>query len=124
MGFRRKYNITRTTGSGHLDDVGNWVDGTTKSIIPIKASVQPLNAQETQALEEGNRNARTVKLYTSTRLLPEKQAYIKNNVEVPQQEADTLDYDSGVYKITSCELYQSGVINHYKCMAQEVTGDN
>ncbi|WP_196595242.1 hypothetical protein [Pectinatus frisingensis] len=125
MGFRKKFNITRTTTVGHLDDVGNYVESTDKTTISIKASVQPLNNEETQALADGGRTARTVKLYTSTKLLPERQAYTDadgNNVQT--QTADVLTYDGETWKIIMCNAYQSGVISHYKAYAQEVTGGN
>lgn len=125
MGFRKRFNITRTTTVGHFDDAGNWVESTDKTIITIRASVQPLNNEETQALADGGRTARTVKLYTSTKLLPERQSYTDvDGNSVPAQTADVLIYDGEQWKIIMCNAYQSNVINHYKAYAQEVTGEN
>lgn len=125
MGFRKRFNITRTTTTGHFDDVGNWIESTDKTTISIKASVQPLNNEETQALSEGSRTARTVKLYTSTKLLPERQAYTDAaGNSVAAQTADVLTYDGETWKIIMCNAYQNGVISHYKAYAQEVTGGN
>lgn len=119
MGFRKNFTITRA-GTGHYDDDGNWIDVTPTSIT-IKASVQPLNAEDKAELTAGGeRTTNTVKVYTSTELLTAKQAY-GTNAEVI---ADILNYRNGTYKIIDCKPYQSDVINHYKAYAQEVTDGN
>lgn len=123
--FRRKFNIIRTAGVGHYDDEGRWVVDSSTQTISIKASVQPLNNNETQALPDGGRTTRTVKIYTSTKLLPERQAHTDAaGNELPQQEADVLLYDGEKWKVVMVNAYQSGVINHYKCFAQELTDGN
>ena len=117
-GFRKKYTVNRKA-SGYMDDTGTWVEGTSLA-IEIKASVQPLNADETETLAEGERTSETVKLYTKTRLQTAKQAYGDKDAVEP----DVLIYDDRTWKIIRCSGYQCGVINHYKCYAQEVSDGN
>lgn len=124
MGFRRKFNIRRYK-EGSIDANGNWIKSTKYSIVQIKASIQPLNNNDVQVLPEGTRVTRVVKIYTSTKLLTTRQAYtdIDGNSVGPQA-ADILIYENTAWEIIMCNPFQSGVINHYKCYAQEVTGDN
>lgn len=112
MGFRKKFTIQRTSG-GEYDDNGIWQKGETEE-IEIMASVQPISLDEyNQIFPEGIRTVNAVKIYTDTRLYPEKQG-------TPAQNADVLLYMDRKYKIITCHAYQSGVINHYKAYAQEV----
>ncbi len=115
MSFRRKFTIQRTTG-GEYDDNGIWQKGETEE-IEIMASVQPLSLaslnEYNQIFPEGIRTVNAVKIYTDTRLYPEKQG-------TPAQNADVLLYMDRKYKIITCHAYQSGVISHYKAYAQEV----
>lgn len=112
MGFRKKIIIQRTSG-GDYDDNGIWQEGETEE-IKIMASVQPISLNEyNQIFPQGIRTVNAVKIYTSTRLYPEKQG-------TPAQNADVLLYMDKKYKIITCHAYQSGVINNYKAYAQEV----
>lgn len=114
--FRKKFKIIRQ-GVGSYNDDGQYVDGVNQDIY-IMATVQPLNEKETQALPEGNRTTATVKVYTDTRLFAERQADGVN-----QNKADYLEYQGNKWKIIACSSYQSGLISHYKAIAQEVTSN-
>lgn len=112
MGFRKKFMIQRTSG-GKFDDNGIYQQGETEE-FEIMASVQPISLDEyNQVFPQGIRTVNAVKIYTDTRLYPEKQG-------TPAQNADVLLYMDRKYKIITCHAYQSGVISHYKAYAQEV----
>lgn len=82
--------------------------------IEIMAYVQSISLDEyNQVFPQGIRTVNAVKIYTDTRLYPEKQG-------TPAQNADVLLYMDRKYKIITCHAYQSGVISHYKAYAQEV----
>ena len=113
MGFRKKFTIQRTTG-GEYDDNGIWQKGGETEEIKIMASVQPISLDEyNQIFPQGVRTVNAVKIYTDTKLYPEKQG-------TPAQNADVLLYMDRKYKIITCHAYQSGVISHYKAYAQEI----
>lgn len=115
--FRKQFTILRrVTGSGYYDDDGIWVEGNSEGEITIKASVQPLNMQETAALAEGERTMNTVKIYTSTELYPAKEGIGGRR----PQEPDLLLWNGKRWRVIACAAYQSGVISHYKAYAQEV----
>lgn len=114
--FRKKFKVLRKSlESGYYDDDGNWVEGREEEIT-IKASVQPLNMQETKALTEGEVTMNTVKIYTSTELYTSKEADGGNAV----READVLLWRGVRWRVVACAPYQSGVISHFKAYAQEV----
>ena len=101
MGFRKSQIVFRATGDSNFEY--GVVVKPTYSMIEIMASVQPLNANETaqytKVNSDGEFTANMIKLYTDEPLLPSKR------------------------KVIMCSAYQSGVISHYKSIAQEVDFD-
>lgn len=121
MGFCKKHIVLRrAAGSGAYDDDGVWQPGGGLEEMTIKASVQPANMDEVDALPSGARLTHTVKIYTATELYPAKQAAGGG----PSREADILLYRGEQYKIVACAPYQSGVIDHFKSFAQEVDAEH
>lgn len=118
MGFRRKVTIRRKSG-GHVNDDGVYVPGTAEEIV-IRASVQPLNkdekAQYTQANPDGEHTANLIKIYTNYPLRTSKQ--INGN------DADVVLWMGNQYKVVGVDPYQSGVISHYKAVAQEIDDES
>lgn len=110
MSFRTKQTIIRTSNGSYNED-GNYTEGTTEEIT-IFASVQPISLDEyTKMFPSGSRTVNAVKIYTNTKLYPDKEN---------EQEADVLEWDDRKWKIIACHAYQSKVISHYKAYAQEV----
>ena len=121
MGFRRKITIQRFSG-GHVGDDGIYVPGSPDSIAII-ASVQPLNINErtqyTQVDASGASTCSLIKLYTNFNLRPAKQA----NEASEGNEADIVLWLDRKWKVVFVDAYQSGIISHYKAIAQEVEYD-
>lgn len=112
MGFRHKFIIQRRYGGEYNDD-GYWKMGDVRD-IKITASVQPISLNEyNNIFPQGIRTVSAVKIYTNTKLYPEKQG-------TPAQAADVLLYMDRKYKVIACHAYQNQVISHYKAYAQEV----
>ena len=121
MGFRKKVTIRRTSG-GSIGDDGIYVPGTAEEIA-IKASVQPLNkddsAQYSHALPEGSRVENLLKMYTNYPVRSARQAAGSSDAI----EADVLLYMERLWRVIFVNAYQSGVISHYKAILQEVDAD-
>lgn len=121
MGFRHKQVILRAAGDSEIVD-GMVVNPSYKT-LEIMASVQPLNnseaAQYTKANGNGEFTASMVKLYTDEPLLTSKQVTEQGNACWP----DYVWWQGRYWKVIMCSAYQSGVISHYKSIAQEVDFD-
>lgn len=123
MGFRKPVKILRRA-VGSVGDDGYYVPGTEQELT-IFASVQPLNANEyTQIAADGARNVRYIKAYTNTPLYPAKEAGWANTEDSGPWEADTILWQGSRFQVIQCDPYQSGVISHYKAIAQEVMPDD
>ena len=91
---------------------GMWVEGedTTDTFI---ASVQPANDKDFISPElAGESINNTIKLYSDIPLQTSRQG--------TNQNADIVEHLGRLYKVISCEAYQSGIIPHYKMIAREV----
>lgn len=110
--FRRPIKIWRYAEKPVLGDDGRYTiaDPTEMS---IQASVQPLKATEMDALPEGRRGCRAVKVYSDTELLMVDQQ--------SGQQPDRFEWLGRMYEVVGCDAYQSNVINHYRAYAVEVT---
>jgi len=120
MGFRRPVTVWRTD-AGVVDDNGRYQPGG-KTRITIQASVQPLGSQEryTLAGPEGSRNAMYVKLYSDTPLKPRTDA----EGDFQAFEADTVEWQGRKFEVIQSDLFQNGVISHYRAYAVEVRADD
>lgn len=121
MGFRRMQRILRAVGESGFE-LGMVVEPTYTE-LNIMASIQPLNnnesAQYTKPNPNGEFTANLIKIYSSEPLTPSKQ-------ETEQEEKTWPDYvywQDRYWKVIMCSAYQSGVISHYKSVAQEVDFD-
>nr|DAO21583.1 MAG TPA: Minor capsid protein [Caudoviricetes sp.] len=120
MGFRRPVTVERQN-VGQVGDDGYYTPSAITTMT-IFASVQPLNTKEyTQLGIDGERNVRYVKAYTKTRLYAVRANGWKPAAHDGQFQADVIIWQGSRYKVIQCDPYQSGVISHYKAIAQEVT---
>lgn len=110
--FRRPIKIWRYAEKPVLGDDGRYTiaDPTEMS---IQASLQPLKATEMDALPEGRRGCRAVKVYSDTELLMVDQQ--------SGQQPDQFEWLGRRYEVVGSDAFQSGVINHYRAYAVEVT---
>lgn len=122
MGFRWKQTVLRAKSTGSIDNDGMAVEPTYEE-ISILATVQPLKENEKNLYTVANPNgefyAGMVKVYSDVPLLTVKQA----DSSVGPAWADYIPWQGRYYKVVSCDAYQSGVISHYKSIAQEVDFD-
>lgn len=109
--FRKPITVLRTSPGAYGAD-GNWVEGT-QTTLTLAMSVQPLSVEEMDALPEGRRNSKSVKIYSGDELLPADQTSGQN--------ADIVVWIGKNYEVVGCNPYQMGVIPHYKSYAVEVT---
>lgn len=118
--FRKPITVLRRKTAGDYDEQGNYKNYSELFGFTALASVQPLSANERQAVEaniDGLRDSRIVKIYTDIELYPKTQ-------ETPykgRNEGDIITWLNRRYIVISCEPYQMDVINHYKAIAREVT---
>ncbi len=110
--FRKPIKVWRYTEPAVLGKDGRFTIAEPTEIT-IKASVQPLKATEMEALPEGRRGSRAVKVYSDTELLMVDQQ--------SGQQPDQFEWLGRRYEVVGCDAYQSGVINHYRAYAVEVT---
>lgn len=110
--FRRPIKIWRYTEKPVLGDDGRYTIAEPTEIT-IKASVQPLKATEMESLPEGRRGSRAVKVYSDTELLMVDQQ--------SGQQPDQFEWLGRRYEVVGSDAFQSGVINHYRAYAVEVT---
>lgn len=110
--FRRPIKIWRYAEKPVLGDDGRYTIADLTE-MSIQASVQPLKATEMDALPEGRRGCRAVKVYSDTELLMVDQQ--------SGQQSDRFEWLGRMYEVVGCDAYQSNVINHYRAYAVEVT---
>lgn len=106
MSFRKTYTVTRVT-VGSITD-GYYTNGTSNT-FDIQASIQPLKPSDVQQLPEGRRNKKMFTVFTDTEL----QVVTSSN-------PDKLSIYGEVYELDQEEVWQNGVINHYKYLAIKV----
>lgn len=110
--FRRPIKIWRYAEKPVLGDDGRYTIADPKE-MSIQASVQPLKATEMDALPEGRRGCRAVKVYSDMELLMVDQQ--------SGQQPDQFEWLGRRYEVVGSDAFQSGVINHYRAYAVEVT---
>lgn len=110
--FRKALQVYRYGNKAVLGEDGRFALPEPEEIT-VMASVQPLKATEMEALPEGRRGARAVKVYTDIELFMPDQ--------IIGQQADKFVWLGKTYEVVGCDAYQCGVINHYRSYAVEVT---
>jgi hypothetical protein len=110
--FRKPIKVWRYTEPAVLGKDGRFTIAEPTEIT-IKASVQPLKATEMEALPEGRRGSRAVKVYSDTELLMVDQQ--------SGQQPDQFEWLGRRYEVVGSDAFRSGVINHYRAYAVEVT---
>lgn len=109
--FRRPLTITRL-GKATLMENGRFSDPTETTLV-INASVQPMKANEMQALPEGRRGCRAMKVYSDVQLNMANQ--------MTGQQADRFMWFGTWFEVVASDFYQNNVINHYRAYATEMT---
>jgi len=74
-----------------------------------------LKPNEMEALPEGRRNGRVVKIYSDVELYTAKQSTGQN--------ADIVIWLGKNFEVIGCDPYQMEVISHYKSLAVEVNAN-
>jgi hypothetical protein len=105
--FTSTYNVTRQSSSGTWVK-GRWVEASSPTVITIRASVQKMDAKETELLPEAYRTKMSYRVYTETELFPVSNTGAKN--------CDYISIDGSLYDIISVEKWTQ-IFPHYKCIA-------
>ncbi len=106
MGFRKPYTVKRVA-AGSVSN-GYYSNGAS-STISISASVQPLKPSDILQLPEGRRNKQLFYIITDTQL----------NI-VTTSNPDKITISGSDYELDQEEVWQNGVISHYKYLAIKV----
>lgn len=101
---RYPYNCKRLA-SGSFDDAGEWVPGGVDTNFIIRATAQPMKANEMQTLPEGRRERQSYVLYTDTRL---------NTVLENDGDPDIVTIGNNDYEVYKRFNWANNIINHYK----------
>lgn len=96
--FNKLVPAMRPAGGSYVH--GLWVESPAAT-MSFQASVQPTKPSDLQRLSEGDRIKRSYTLYSKTQIL-EKDRVAINNEE---------------YEVMNVEVWQNGVIPHYKAIA-------
>ena len=95
---------------------GRWVPGTIDTDdapnFTIRTSVQPAKGKELEVLPEGLRTGEIYKIYPETEL--------KAVDQHSEQEADIVVYNNADYKVQHLEIWQNGLVDHYKAFIVRV----
>lgn len=110
--FRRPLKVYRKVGVPELDEDGLFLEQDDKTIT-VMASVQPLKSNEMNALPEGRRGCRAVKVYSDVEL------YMPNQMNGRQ--SDRFYWLGVLFEVVASDPYQADVISHYRAYATEVT---
>lgn len=106
MSFRQSYPVLTETPGGYVS--GLFTSGV-RALSTVLASIQPVTGEDMITAPEGRRIQDMVKIYTAT---PLTQA-----VEATGQQPDIVVWQGYGYEVTSIDVWQSGVIPHYKIIA-------
>lgn len=110
--FRRPLEIYRL-GKAELMENGLFSEPS-QTRFTIEASVQQLRPDEMQALPEGRRGCRTVKVYSDVQL------HMPN--QMTGQQADRFMWLGVWFEVVASDWYHNNVISHYRAYATEIAG--
>lgn len=111
MSSFRKLVIVKRKNPGNYNSDGIWVEGD-ESTIPVRMSIQPLRLEEMDALPEGRRSSKAMKIFADAELLCAEQSETQN--------ADILIWQGKQWEVVACDAYQMGILPHFKALAVEV----
>jgi hypothetical protein len=80
------------------------------SSFTIKASVQPLSANELQTLDEGRRSQTVYRLISKTPL---------TSVVINEQNPDLVRIGNVDFEVFQCDPWQNGLCNHYSILVSK-----
>ena len=110
--FRRPLTIIRKSGKPVLDQAtGKFIDQD-EHHFKVNASVQPMKPNEMQALPEGRRGSRAVKVYSDVELYEADQ---KSGLQ-----SDKFYWLGILFEVVASDAYQADVLSHYRAYATEV----
>lgn len=110
------YGFRRFAQGRYVD--GEWVDG--DEVVPtdengaetsftMVASIQPMTAQETMAMPEGQRTSEWINIYTATKL--------ERTQESEKTKGDVVIYNEREYEVMKVFDFMTSRIPHYKAQA-------
>lgn len=108
-GASQPSGVVASQAGGYVD--GEYQDGGTTQ-FDIVMSVQPLQGEELELLQKGERTRRYNKGYTVTRLFTASDS--------TSAKADRIAYDGTIFEVHSVERWVDGDLHHYKVMLAEV----
>jgi hypothetical protein len=104
--FRKTFDVLHESAGAYVQ--GIFVAGA-RSVVPIQASIQPVTGQDMITAPEGRRIQDMVKVYTVSEL--------QEGEEGTGLMPDLIVWRGFAYEVTSIEVRQMDVINHYKITA-------
>ena len=105
--FLRTVTVGRRTTPSVVKGV---VQPVTPTFFTIEASVQQARPKDLQQLPEHDRTTETIVLHSETKLRTVDE---KNGLP-----ADVVQHDGQNWKVVAVSTHQSGVLDHYKMLAQ------
>ena len=102
------FSYVRNSAGSYVDGV--WTPGTQTSGTG-KGAIQPLNAQEVELLNEGQRHRAALKIYTTTEL--------KEVDEIDKIKGDIVTTRGAQWEVQRV-FKQSTPWTHYKCLCTEL----
>lgn len=106
MTFRKTTDVLREAAGSYVNGV--WTPST-RSVIQIQASIQPVTEQDLITPPEGRRITDMVKVYTTSDL--------QLGAEATGLQPDLIVWRGYAYEINSIAVRQMDVIPHYKISA-------
>lgn len=104
--FRKTFDVLHESAGAYVQ--GIFVAGA-RSVVPIQASIQPVTGQDMITAPEGRRIQDMVKVYTASEL--------QEGEEGTGLMPDLIVWRGFAYEVTSIEVRQMDVINHYRIYA-------
>ena len=106
MSFRQSYPVLTEAPGGY---VGGLFAPGARALSTVPASIQPVTGADMITAPDGRRIQDMVKIYTD--------APLTQAVEATGQQPDIVVWQGYGYEVTSIDVWESGVISHYKIIA-------
>ena len=112
---KRSYTITRypTDLPNPYDENGKYIEPT-PTTINIQATVQPMTPNQVLQMPEGDRTQSWCKGYTDVLVRTKREG-------VDGYKADTFVWNGDTYEIRKVDVWDVGVVDHYKFYAIRVS---
>lgn len=108
---KKTYTVTRAaTKLANPYDANGVLLPTTPTTLTIQAHIQPLTPNQIIQMPEGDRTQSWCKGYTDTLLRTAKEG-------TPKYSADTFVWNGATYEVRKVDVWDTGVMDHYKFYA-------